>query len=289
MRLFPLQRSSTTLSKMRRFFPLISVVLFGAAAALMVSSAIAYRLSLEPTHLSDLRAMAFLPAVEQKIWSLGQGLFVAEGEPIEKSVADAASVPAVGPRKSFLLLGVIKRGERSTAIIKDVAADSTALFGLGDFVFGDVEHLARVEHNAAFLNSMGGERRLELGVVAEAIAAALPPQAGAGVDENGMAISRSEVNASVRSAEELLGTSQIVPEVRAGKIAGFKVQAVQPGSIVQKMGISPGDIIKKVNAYDLNSLERSMEVWEKMKKESQIHMLVERNGQEQVMSYYLKP
>jgi len=64
---------------------------------------------------------------------------------------------------------------------------------------------------------------------------------------------------------------------------------VADNTIVKKMGIQPGDIIKAVNGQQLDSLERSTEVWNKMKSSTEIHMLVERNGADSVMSFYLKP
>ncbi len=103
-----------------------------------------------------------------------------------------------------------------------------------------------------------------------------------------MNISRAEVNASVRSPEELIGQSKIVPEVRGGRIVGFKVTVVAENSIVRKMGILPNDVIKAINGQMLDSLERSAQVWEQTKKAQEIYILFERDGKDQVLTYVMR-
>lgn len=219
-----------------------------------------------------------------------KNLFGAALEPEPAPTATVAAPPATPPGK-LLVVGIMQGGARSSAIIRNLAADSVSVFQQGAWVFGRSEYLARVEPSAVILAGPYGRRRLLVGVMpddqAPIVEAARPPATAAATP--GIEVSRAEINASVRSPEELIGASKLVPEVRDGRIVGIRITVVAENSIVKKMGMEPNDIIKAVNGQALDSLERSTQVWEQAKKAPELHMLVERAGQERTMSYYLRP
>jgi general secretion pathway protein C len=67
-----------------------------------------------------------------------------------------------------------------------------------------------------------------------------------------------------------------------GKPEGFKIIGFRPGSIFGKLGIQPGDILKNVNGVKVNN---ALGVIDKLKKESNFKMQIERNGEVQTQTY----
>lgn len=268
---------------MRRTAPYLAFAALGVALAFLVSAFLTYRLSTTKP-ASAIAAGAITPATGPPAPIAGENLYGALLD-FDRPAAPAAAPRA--PRRKLLLMGVMLIGPRSSAIIKDVAADTIQLVRVGQNVFDDAERLLQVDPFSAVLVGGAGRRRIELGVVNEDTVP--PPPVEARAPGEGMTVSRAELRASVKSSDELLGRSKIVPEMRGNAIVGFKVNEVEAGSIIRKMGIQAGDVITAVNGQRLDSLERATGIWQKMKSESEIHMTVERNSEIKTLSYYVKP
>ncbi|MEK8023266.1 MAG: hypothetical protein AAB229_05595 [Candidatus Hydrogenedentota bacterium] len=272
---------------MRKYVPHLSVSAFAASLALLTSAVIAYRLS--SAQFKRVGAATAIEPISSPARSFDPAANIF-GATMEEKVA-AQTAPTDPPGK-LMLLGIFAGGPKPTAMIRNMAAgaDSIALFRPGMKVFSNAEKILRIEPNAVVIRGTYGTRSLELGVPPEAqpqlVEASAPP--GAAGSPSAMNISRAEVNASVRSPEELIGQSKIVPEVRGGRIVGFKVTVVAENSIVRKMGILPNDVIKAINGQMLDSLERSAQVWEQTKKAQEIYILFERDGKDQVLTYVMR-
>lgn len=273
---------------MRRYAPHLSVSFFAASLALLTSSVIAWRLARIPFH-HVASAGAFEPvSPPARSFNPEANIF---GALVEERIAQQQASPTEPPGK-LILLGIFAGGPRPTAMIRNMApgADSIGLFRPGARVFSSSESLLRIDPTLVMIKGSYGTRKLELGVPPEQQAAIVEASAPPGAPGAPPAInvSRSEVNASVRSPEELIGQSKIVPEIRGGRIIGFKISEVADNSIVRKMGILPGDVIKSINGQMLDSLERSAQVWEQTKKAQEIYMTVEREGRDRVLTYVMR-
>lgn len=272
---------------MDRFFPYISWAAFGVAVAFFASSLVTYRLSTSAASSVPSRSPSFVVPAPAPPFQPEKNLFGALIEP-EASTTASATVAEAPPSK-LLVVGVMHGGPRPAAILRNLEADSVAVFAEGAWVFGRVEHLRRVEPDGVILAGAYGRRRLKVGVMPEDQGPIIETRRPPAATSPGMNVSRAEINASVRSPEELIGASKLVPEIRDGKFVGVRITEVADNSIVKKMGLEANDIVTSVNGQKLDSLERSTQVWEQAKKATEIHMLVERGGQERTMSYYLRP
>lgn len=86
----------------------------------------------------------------------------------------------------------------------------------------------------------------------------------------------------------ILQQARMVPNIVAGsggRVDGFKFVAIQPGSIYEKLGFKPMDVIKSVNGDAVNSPTKAMELYNALKSESRIKLTVERNGRDEQFSY----
>jgi general secretion pathway protein C len=86
----------------------------------------------------------------------------------------------------------------------------------------------------------------------------------------------------------ILQQARMVPNIvpgSGGRVDGFRFVAIQPGSIYEKLGFKPMDVIKKVNGEDVNSPTKAMELYNALKSEGRISLSVERNGREEQFKY----
>lgn len=112
---------------------------------------------------------------------------------------------------------------------------------------------------------------------------AAPPSValGAGVkqlSENDYEVPRAEIDKTLSNLNDVAMQARIVPAFKDGVAQGFKLFSIRPDSIYSKIGIQNGDVIKRINGYDLNSPEKALEIYSKLKEASRIDIEVERNG-----------
>jgi general secretion pathway protein C len=72
--------------------------------------------------------------------------------------------------------------------------------------------------------------------------------------------------------------ARMVPVYKDGVAHGLKLFAIRSDSLYTKVGIQNGDVIKRINGFDLNRPEKALEIYSKLKDSNRIDIEIERNG-----------
>jgi general secretion pathway protein C len=91
-------------------------------------------------------------------------------------------------------------------------------------------------------------------------------------------VPRPEIDRTLSNLNDVAMQARIVPAFKDGVAQGFKLFSIRPDSIYAKIGVQNGDVIRRINGYDLNSPEKALEVYSKLKESSRIDIEIERNG-----------
>ncbi len=73
-----------------------------------------------------------------------------------------------------------------------------------------------------------------------------------------------------------------------GEVGGFKLIAIKPGSVYEKLGLKRDDIIKGVNGELVDSAQKAMELYQTLKSSDEIQLEIGRNGKTKTFSYTLE-
>jgi len=73
-----------------------------------------------------------------------------------------------------------------------------------------------------------------------------------------------------------------------GNLNGFKVNFVKKGSDFEKLGLKRGDILKAINAEELNSLNAAMNFFKEINNIDNLTLTVERNGKSEDIEYEIQ-
>jgi general secretion pathway protein C len=114
---------------------------------------------------------------------------------------------------------------------------------------------------------------------------------GAGIkalDDNNYEVPRSEVDRALANLNDLAMQARIVPAFKDGQAEGFKLFSIRPDSLYSKIGIVNGDVIKRINGFEMNSPEKALEVYTKLKDTNRIDIEVDRNGQSLRKTYNVR-
>jgi general secretion pathway protein C len=105
------------------------------------------------------------------------------------------------------------------------------------------------------------------------------------VSETDYNIDGSEIDRVLNNLSEVATKARIVPSFKNGKPNGFKLFSIKPGSIYSKIGLRNGDVIQSVNGHEMNSPDKALEIYQKLKDSSGITVDIQRRGRAMTMNY----
>ena len=92
-------------------------------------------------------------------------------------------------------------------------------------------------------------------------------------------IDKGVIDRTLNDLNTIATQARIVPSFKNGVANGFKLFSIQPGSLYSSIGIENGDVIQRVNGYEINSPEKALELYQKLKESGHVTIEVERQGQ----------
>jgi general secretion pathway protein C len=101
-------------------------------------------------------------------------------------------------------------------------------------------------------------------------------------------LQRSTLDQVLGNMSLLSRSARIVPEIRDGRPAGFRLYSVRPEGPFAKIGLQNGDVIASINGLEMSSPEKALEVYSKLKSASHLSLGLERNGQKLTKDYSIR-
>ncbi len=108
------------------------------------------------------------------------------------------------------------------------------------------------------------------------------------IKEGEYEIPRGEIDNVLSNLNAVATQARIVPSFQNGKANGFKLFSIRPNSLYSKIGIQNGDIVQKINGYEMNSPDKALEIYSKLKDANAITVDIIRRGKTQTLSYQIR-
>jgi hypothetical protein len=83
-------------------------------------------------------------------------------------------------------------------------------------------------------------------------------------------------------------SARIVPQLRDGKVVGFKLFAVRPGGYLARLLLRNGDTVLSLEGHELTSPETVLEAYAQLRGKSRLKLLLERQGERVSIEYLIK-
>lgn len=119
----------------------------------------------------------------------------------------------------------------------------------------------------------------------------MPPPGGDGVkqvSENQYVVAKKEIDNALTNLSDLATKARIVPSFKNGVPNGFKLFSIVPDSLYAKIGVQNGDVIRRINGYEMNSPDKALEIYQKLRDANRIEIEVERRGDTIRKSYSIE-
>jgi len=160
----------------------------------------------------------------------------------------------------------------------------------------DVATLVRIEEHRVYIFNERSRKYEYLSLleddrrpVFQGRAQAAPIEEGAGVRKvgaNSYEIDQREYDKALSNVAKLLTEARAVPELDgSGSLVGFKIAYLKEGSLFDKIGIKREDVLSRINGYELNSNEKALQLFGKLRSADRFTIDIKRGGQSVTLDY----
>jgi type II secretory pathway component PulC len=102
-------------------------------------------------------------------------------------------------------------------------------------------------------------------------------------------IKKAAVDKSLGNLNDIVTQARMVPnnalDASGNRVGGFRVFAIKPGSIYQKLGLRDGDVIKAINGAPMDTVDGGMSVLQSMRFEKRFDIEIMRGNRPMNMNY----
>lgn len=190
------------------------------------------------------------------------------------------------PKTPLTLIGTFVAGPKVNhyAIIEDPKRSLQDVFSYGDVVFGDAS-VELITPDEVKLKRSNGE--IETLVLDDSPISSSSGTSGSAQVEQ-ISVDKAELDQSLSNLPLLLTQARAVPYFKDGKPVGLRLFAIKSGSMFEKIGLKNGDILKHINGNSMTDITQAVKLFEQLRNERSISVLVERNREERELQYQIR-
>jgi general secretion pathway protein C len=108
------------------------------------------------------------------------------------------------------------------------------------------------------------------------------------IDETTYEIEKKLVDQVLLNPMAVAKGARVVPAMKNGKPEGFKLYAIRPTSAFAKLGLTNGDTLTSINGFALDSADRALEVYTKLREATSLELEVTRRGKPVTLKYTIR-
>jgi len=197
-------------------------------------------------------------------------------------------------KTDIVLVGtVVGPRELSYGIFKDNSGGQE-VFKIGDPVFG-AGKLRTVKRDRVVLQK--GRESIEILLedvkVKEVTrqSAAGSPSAGAFarmVGRGSYIVDQAKLQQAILNPGQMMTDARLRPNLVNGKEEGFVLSEVRPGGIYHSLGLQDGDVLLRINEYDVSNPEKALQAFTALKGMERVQIDLIRAGSKMTMTYQIK-
>jgi type II secretory pathway component PulC len=101
-------------------------------------------------------------------------------------------------------------------------------------------------------------------------------------------LDRASLLTNTRDLNRFLMQAHADPYLKQGRVAGFRITRISPGSFYEKIGLRNGDVLLRVNKRKLDDPAKLLSLYQEMRSKRHISVLLSRNGQDRTFNYDIR-
>ena len=101
-------------------------------------------------------------------------------------------------------------------------------------------------------------------------------------------VDQARLQQAIANPGQMMTDARLKPNVADGKQDGFVLSEVKPGGIYQSLGLQDGDVLLRINDYDISNPERALQAFTALRGLDRVQIDLIRSGSKMTMTYQIK-
>jgi general secretion pathway protein C len=199
-----------------------------------------------------------------------------------------------GQQSQVTLIGTVTGPrELSYGVFRD-SAGLQEVFRVGESVFG-VGVLHAVKNDKVMIRKDAKVTELPLEDV-KVKEIQKPASAGAGsqslfaqkIGRGAYVVDQRKLQQAIANPAQIMTDARLRPNSAGGREEGFTLSEVKPGGIYQSLGLQDGDVLLRINEYDISNPERALQAFTALKGLDRVQIDLIRSGAKMTMTYQIQ-
>ena len=206
-----------------------------------------------------------------------------------------ASSPSNVQAINLVLIGTVAGPkELSYAIFKDPSGIQE-VFRAGENIYG-VGRLYRVRKDKVLIRRADRITEIPIeDIVKVREVKAQPQNTGASpssfaqrIGRGSYIVDQARLQQMIANPGQMMTDARLRPNTAGGREEGFVLGEVKPGGIYQSLGLQDGDVLLRINEYDISNPERALQAFTALKGLDRVQIDLIRAGARMTMTYQIK-
>lgn len=218
-----------------------------------------------------------------------RNLFYPAGEAGVGEIESLLEVLPQTPLRLKLKGTVVGEGLASFCIIQDLTARTEEIYRIGDTIKPPHPDeigakIVEIQRGKVILSRYGIKETL-IAYETTTFSARPSPLPAVQTSANRWRVSKSDLASVLRDPGKILKQVRVNPYFEGGRMAGFRVSQIDKDSLADRLGVQDGDIIKQVDGQPINSIEKAIQVYKRVRNKQAVSVDVQRDGQMTTLTY----
>lgn len=101
-------------------------------------------------------------------------------------------------------------------------------------------------------------------------------------------IDRSLVDRLLLNQAELMRMARILPYQEGGRTIGVKLFGIRRTSVLARLGLENGDVLRTINGYDMSSPDKALEAYTRLRSSDRLTVSVQRRGTPMTLDFNIR-
>jgi general secretion pathway protein C len=101
-------------------------------------------------------------------------------------------------------------------------------------------------------------------------------------------VDQARLQQAIANPAQMMTDARLRPNTINGRDEGFVLSEVKPGGIYQSLGLQDGDVLLRINEYDISNPERALQAFTALKGLDRVQVDLIRQGTKMTMTYQIQ-
>jgi general secretion pathway protein C len=101
-------------------------------------------------------------------------------------------------------------------------------------------------------------------------------------------VDRSLVTSLMSNQAELMRMARVIPHEENGEVVGVKLYGIRRSSLLGRLGIRNGDMLRSINGFDMTSPDTALQAYAQLPSTSEVTVSLQRRGQDMSIKFNLQ-